>query len=62
MMGESQENIYLTVGENLNFLKNFFGTGINLVESTHEISTNHILVGLAISIPLPIKKWLWSMF
>jgi spore germination protein KA len=40
------KNIYLTVEENLAYLKNIFGEGINLVESRYEILENHLPVGL----------------
>ncbi len=37
----------LTVDENLDFIKNFFGEGIDLIESRYEIFENHIRIGLA---------------
>lgn len=44
-------NVYgktlLSVDDNLHFLKDFFGDGIDLVETKYEIFSNHVSVGLA---------------
>ena len=37
----------LTVDDNLVFLKNFFGDGIDLIESRYEITASHLPIGLA---------------